>query len=66
MLTLDNLPQLLTTLGFEQQGKVYRKLFGVTALEVNFTKQEIVYPEAAGLVANERPGHPAKIPLRRP
>lgn len=54
MLTLDNLSQLLMTLGFEQQGKVYRKLLGATLLEVNFSQQEIVYPEAAGLVVNER------------
>jgi len=29
-------------------------MFGAAILEVNFTKKEITYPEAAGLVINER------------
>lgn len=54
MLTQDNLADLLNTLGFDKKGGVHRKLFGSAILEVNFAKKEITYPEAAGLVVNER------------
>lgn len=54
MLTQDNLSDLLGTLGFEKMGAIHRKRFGAAILEVNFTKKEITYPEAAGLVINER------------
>lgn len=54
MLTQDNLADLLNALGFEKKGAIHRKLFGAAILEVNFTKKEITYPEAAGLVINER------------
>ena len=54
MLTQDNLADLLHVLGFEKKGAIHRKLFGTAVLEVNFTKKEITYPEAAGLVINER------------
>lgn len=54
MLTQDNLADLLHVLGFEKKGAIHRKLFGTAVLEVNFTKKEISYPEAAGLVINER------------
>lgn len=54
MLTADNLADLLTVLGFQKKGAIYRKALGAAVLEVNFTKKEISYPEAAGLVINER------------
>ncbi len=54
MLTQDNLADLLDTLGFEKKGEVYRKQFGAAILAVNFIKKEIIYPEAAGLLINER------------
>lgn len=54
MLTQDNLADLLNTLGFEKKGEVYQKQFGAAILAVNFTKKEIIYPEAAGLIINER------------
>lgn len=54
MLTQDNLADLLNNLGFEKKGEVYRKQFGAAILAVNFTKKEIIYPEAAGLIINER------------
>ena len=54
MLTQDNLSDLLGALGFEKKGAIHRKIFGAAILEVNFTKKEITYPEAAGLVINER------------
>lgn len=54
MLTQDNLADLLAALGFEKKGAIYRKLFGAALLEVDFTRQKISYPEAAGLVINER------------
>lgn len=47
MLTQDNLADLLHVLSFEKKGAIYRKTFGTAALEVNFTKKEIIYPEAA-------------------
>ena len=54
MLTHDNLADLLNALGFDKSGAIHRKTFGDAVLEVNFTKKEISYPEAAGLVINER------------
>ncbi|MBS1001622.1 restriction endonuclease subunit S [Acetobacter persici] len=54
MLTQANLADLLNTLGFKKKGGVHRKQFGSAILEVNFTKKEIIYPEAAGLIINER------------
>ena len=54
MLIQENLADLLVSLGFEQKGAIHRKQFGAAILEVNFTKKEITYPEAAGLVINER------------
>lgn len=54
MLTQDNLAELLNALGFDKKGAIHRKMFGSAVLGVNFTKKEISYPEAAGLVINER------------
>jgi len=44
----------LLALGFTKTGAIYRKVFGPAVLEVNFTKKEIIYPEDAGLIVNER------------
>lgn len=54
MLTESNLPQLLTNLGFEKKANVYRKFFETALLEVNFDQRTISYPEANGLLVNER------------
>jgi len=54
MLTQDNLADLLVALGFEMNDAIRRKRFGAANLEVNFKKKEITYPEAAGLIINER------------
>ena len=54
MLTQDNLADLLHALGFEKKGVIHRKTIGAAVLEVNFTKKEITYPEAVGLIINER------------
>jgi type I restriction enzyme M protein len=54
MLTQDNSADLLHALGFAKKGAIHRKTIGSATLEVNFTKKEITYPEAAGLVINER------------
>lgn len=54
MLTQDNLAELLSAIGFQKKGTIYRKTLGTAVLEVNFTTKEICYPEAAGLVINER------------
>lgn len=54
MLTQDNLADLLHALGFEKKGATHRKMIGAAVLEVSFAKKEISYPEAAGLLLNER------------
>lgn len=54
MLNVENLSDLLQALAFEKKGSIYRKMFGTAILEVNPTKKEICYPEAAGLIINER------------
>lgn len=54
MLTESNLSQLLTNLGFEKKANVYRKFFETALLEVNFDQRTISYPEANGLLVNER------------
>jgi type I restriction-modification system DNA methylase subunit/restriction endonuclease S subunit len=54
MITKDSLPALLNALGFEKRGRRYEKLMGDALLAVDFGKEEILYPEAAGLTVNER------------
>lgn len=54
MLTQDNLMNLLSALGFEAKGAVHQKTINGALLEVDFAKHEIRYPEAAGLLVNER------------
>ena len=54
MLDQENLPALLSALGFQKKGSVYRKVIGSATLEVNFAKKEICYPETAGLRIHER------------
>lgn len=54
MLTQENVTALLVALGFEKKGSIYSKSIRSVPIEVNFTKEEIIYPEAAGLVVNER------------
>ena len=54
LLTQENLPELMTALGFEKKGATFKKIIGAAVIEVNTSKKEISYPEAAGLVINER------------
>ncbi len=54
MITKDNLPAMLTALGFSKKGAVFQTTVNGSALEVNTVKEEIIYPEAQGLVINER------------
>jgi type I restriction enzyme M protein len=54
MLTQDNLPELLNALGFKKKGSIFKKTIGSSIIEVDASKKEIRYPEAAGLVVNER------------
>jgi type I restriction enzyme M protein len=54
MLNLDNLTQLLSLLNFEQEGHVFRREIGKAVLAVDFNAKRIVYPEANGVVVNER------------
>lgn len=54
MITLDTLSQLLGQLGFTQTGQKHSKTIGDATLTVDRKKGEISYPEAQGLVINER------------
>lgn len=54
MITKDNLPHLLSALGFQRHGSTYSKTFGAADIKVNLTKGEITYPVAQGLIVNER------------
>ena len=54
MLTKDNLPKLLAVLGFQKHGYIYTVSIGTTNIQVNIAKSEIIYPEAQGLIVNER------------
>jgi type I restriction-modification system DNA methylase subunit len=54
MITKDNLPRFLLALGFEKHGSIYSKTIVTADIQVNLTKGEIVYPEAQGLIVNER------------
>ncbi len=54
MITENQLNPLLNSLGFQKSAGIYRKAFGTAVIEVDSKKREIRYPEAAGLVINER------------
>lgn len=54
MLTFENLPALLIALGFTAQNQNFTKVIGGVPLEVRLDTQQIIYPEAQGLVINER------------
>lgn len=54
MITQVNLPGLLTALGFSKRASRYAKTIGAATLEIDIAKQAITYPEAQGLVINER------------
>ena len=54
MITSDNLSALLDLLGFTKLGHKHSKTIGDATLTVNRKKGEISYPEAQGLVINER------------
>ena len=54
MFTKDNLADLLRALGFKRKGEIYCKEIGASIIEIDFTRNEIRYPEAAGLVIHER------------
>jgi type I restriction-modification system DNA methylase subunit/restriction endonuclease S subunit len=54
MLTFDNLPILLTALGFTARNRNFSKVIGGVRLEVLLDTQQIIYPETDGLVVNER------------
>jgi type I restriction enzyme M protein len=55
-MTKDTFKQLLTFLNFEQQGNIFTKNFPEidADLSVDFGKEVLIYPEAKGLVINER------------
>ncbi len=54
MITLDTLSSLLDQLGFTHSGQKHSKTIGDATLTVDLKKGEISYPEAQGLVINER------------
>ena len=54
LFTKDNLADLLRALGFKRKGEIYCKEIGASIIEIDFTRNEIRYPEAAGLVIHER------------
>ena len=54
MITQDNLSSLLDQLGFTHTGQKHSKTIGDATLTVDRKKGEISYPEAQGLVINER------------
>jgi type I restriction enzyme M protein len=54
MINREQLPKLLTALGFSKAAHTYSKTINGATLSVNFTKGEIIYPEAQGLTISER------------
>jgi len=56
VITPDNLPDFLALLGFAKTKtkSVWHKAVGSTTLEVDFAKQQLIYPETQGLKVNER------------
>ena len=56
MINKENIKDLLNVLRFEKQGNVYSKHFATSDsyLKVDFSKNEILYPEDKGLIINSR------------
>lgn len=56
MINKENIKQVLTLLGFEEERNVYSKHFvrGDLYLKVDFNKSELVFPEDKGFTVNER------------
>lgn len=52
MINKDQLPDFLNAMGFSKKTFSYVKTIGAINLEVNFSKEEIIYPD--GIVINER------------
>ena len=54
MITKSNFKDLLKTLGFTEEGNIFQKSIGEADLEVDFSKQNIIYPEDKGLKVTGR------------
>ena len=54
MISRDNFPALLESLGFEKKHSTYSKTIGSSTLAADIAKEELLYPESDGLVINER------------
>jgi type I restriction enzyme M protein len=54
MITKDKIKNLLTLLGFQKTKSTYSRAFGMALVEVDIEKEQIIYPEAQGMVINER------------
>ena len=54
MITKNNLKDLLTTLGFTDEGNIFKKSIGGADLKVDFSKPSIIYPEDKGLIVNRQ------------
>ena len=54
MITKNNFKDVLKRLGFEAEGSIFQKSIGDANLNVDFDKQEMIYPEDKGLKVNRR------------
>ena len=54
MITQDQLPSMLAFLGFSKTATTAAKSVNAATLAVDFAKQQLIYPEAQGLVINDR------------
>ena len=54
MITIDNLKDVLKTLGFTAEGETFQKSIGEADLKVDFAQEEMIYPEDKGLTVNRQ------------
>lgn len=56
MITRDNLKDILLAIGFEKSniGEFYTRNFGSCDMNVDFDNERLIYPEAKGLVVNDK------------
>lgn len=56
MITIDNLRHVLLSIGFSKSniGEFYSRNFGSCDMSVDFDNKKLIYPEAKGLVVNDK------------
>lgn len=54
MITLENFSSMLEFLNFRKEGELFYKSVNSYVMEVDFSKQKLIYPEKNGLIVNER------------